>query len=105
MSHPSKRKGNGYERELVDQAKGLGMEAKRGWGSNGESMGEAADVDLLVAGHRLQAKRRGKLPAYLQIPDSCRAVVFRQDNDQSLVLMRWGDFLRVASFEGIFDDD
>ena len=43
---------------------------------------------------KLQLKRRAKLPAYLQVPEQCDAVVFRQDHGESLVLVRardvWG---------------
>ena len=35
MSHPSKQKGNRFEREIVDKAKDRGLDAKRAWGSNG----------------------------------------------------------------------
>jgi len=33
LSHPSKIKGNKFERELVDLAKKRGLSAKRAWGS------------------------------------------------------------------------
>lgn len=35
MAHPSKRKGNRYERELVDAFQDAGLRAERAWGSNG----------------------------------------------------------------------
>ena len=38
MSSPSKRKGNAFERELVNTAKDWGLEAQRAWGSNGQSL-------------------------------------------------------------------
>ena len=31
MSHPSKQKGNRFEREIVDKAKDRGLDAKRAW--------------------------------------------------------------------------
>lgn len=93
MSHPSKRKGNGYERELVNQAKEKGLIAERAYASNGKALGEVEAVDLTVNGCRIQAKRRKTLPSYLQIPDGCDVVAFRQDKGPSLVLITWDDFM------------
>ncbi|MEM9369100.1 MAG: hypothetical protein AAGD07_24195 [Planctomycetota bacterium] len=93
MTHPSKTKGNSYERELVNSAKEHGLKAKRAYASNGESLGHAADVDLVVEGQRIQAKRRKNLPAYLQPSDTTDAVVFRQDRGESLVLLSWVQYL------------
>ena len=64
-------------------------------------MGEAEDVDVKIESYGLdpewsvnvQVKRRKTLPAYLQIPDSCSAVYFRQDRGPGLVLLRVEDWL------------
>jgi Holliday junction resolvase len=93
MTHPSKRKGNGFERELVNQALESGMDAKRAYASNGESLGHHAEVDLVVAGKRIQAKRRKALPAYLIPSDEVDATVFRADHGDTLVLLNWFDYL------------
>ena len=93
MPSPSKRKGTTYERELVNEARARGLEADRAWGSNGEALGEASTVDVVVSGMRMQAKRRASVANYLGIPDGCDAVVFRQDRGPTLVLMRWEDLL------------
>jgi Holliday junction resolvase len=95
MSHPSKRKGSSYERELVNQAKELGLEAERAYASNGKALGCTEGVDLKVEGIRIQAKRRKKLAEYLQIPDGADAVVFREDHGQSLTLIRYEYFLEL----------
>ena len=95
MSHPSKVKGNAFEREVVDAAKAIGLEAKRAWGSNGLSIGCDPEVDLVIEGEHVQAKRRKALPAYLQIPTCCDAVVFRQDRKSALVLLRLDDYLSI----------
>ena len=92
MTHPSKVKGNNYERELVKEAKAKGLIAERAYASNGKALGECEEVDLIVEGCRIQAKRRKHLPQYLALNDGVDAVVFRQDNDDSLVLIRWEDF-------------
>lgn len=95
MTHPSKRKGNDFERELVGNAKMSGLEAKRAYASNGESLGMHAEVDLVVAGKTIQAKRRKALPAYLQC-EHTDAVVFRCDRGETLVLIDWWEYLNLV---------
>jgi len=89
----SKNKGSGFERELVNQAIESGLEAKRAYASNGESLGHHAEVDVLIAGKRIQAKRRKALPAYLCPTDNVDAVVFRADRGDTLCLVNWFDYL------------
>ncbi len=93
MTHPSKVKGNNYERELVAKAKEVGLDAERAYASNGRSLGESEEVDLIVAGCRIQAKRRKQLPQFLALNEGVDAVSFRQDNDKTYVLLRLDDFL------------
>lgn len=93
MSHPSKIKGNNYEREIVKQAEEKGLIAERAYASNGRALGEHEEVDCIVGGCRIQAKRRKALPKFLAINDGVDAVVFRQDRGESLVLLKLDDFL------------
>lgn len=95
MSHPSKVKGNSFERECVELFKGLGLESKRAWGSNGASLGLDPEVDVVAGGKTVQCKRRKALPAYLQIPASCHCVAFRQDRGEPLVLIRLKDYAEL----------
>jgi hypothetical protein len=101
MTHPSKNKGNGYERELVNQAKKAGLKAKRAYASNGQSLGMHEEVDCLIAGQRIQAKRRKKLLKGIQdmigLLEHTDAVVFREDKCESFVLVRWSDWLDLHS--------
>jgi Holliday junction resolvase len=98
MTSPGKAKGNTYERELVKQFQAAGFEAKRAWGSNGQSLGHHEEVDVLVnygtKQLKVQAKRRKKLPTFLGLTEHVDVAVFRQDNDESFVLMRLDDFLQ-----------
>ena len=95
MSHPSKVKGNSFERELVTKAKEAGLDSQRAWGSNGASLGKYPEVDLTIDVYDIQAKRRKALPAYLQVPDCCDAVIFRQDRGTTLVLMELDEWLSI----------
>ena len=103
MTHPNKVKGNTYERELVNQAKDLGMEAKRAWASDGRSLGMHEEVDLVVAEKKIQAKRRKRLLKGLQdmigMLEHTDAVVFREDGGKSHVLISWSDYLSLLSNE------
>ena len=96
MTHPNKVKGNSFERELVNDAKAHNLDAERAYASNGKSLGESEEVDLLVDVYRIQAKRRKKLPAYLQVPEGCDAVAFRQDRGDTLILLTWEEFLHLV---------
>lgn len=95
MAHPSKAKGNGFERQIVREAIDCGLSAKRAYASNGESLGCSADVDCIVAGEKIQAKRRKTIASYLRIPAGADAVVFREDRGTTLALIRWSDFLKM----------
>jgi Holliday junction resolvase len=90
-----KRKGSAFERELVNEAKARGFEAERAYGSNGRALGESEEVDLVVQGCRIQAKRRATLASYLQIPEGADAVVFRQDRGPTLALIPWDTLLTL----------
>ena len=98
MPSKNKARGNALERELVKLAQAHGHTAQRAWGSNGQAMGEAEDVDVRITTEdkvrsRIQCKRRKALPAYLQIPESCDAVYFRQDRGPGMILLRVEDWL------------
>lgn len=99
MTHPNKIKGNNYERELVNEAKERGLDARRAYASDGRALGHGEKVDLEVAGWRLQAKRTKKLAQKYQIPDDADAVVVRQDRGESVVIMKWSDFLELYDSE------
>jgi len=94
MSSPSKRKGNAFERELVDYAKGWGFKAVRAWGSNGRAMGEHEEVDLKIEEYKVQAKRRKTLPKYLKC-EHTDLVAFREDRGKTYYLMEQDTFLTI----------
>lgn len=98
MTHPSKRKGNDYERELVHLATESGLRAKRAYASNGESLGCHAEVDLVVEDFLIQAKRRKSGMAAAFVPsEHVDAVICRGDGTESLVVMRYTDWLDMVA--------
>jgi Holliday junction resolvase len=90
MAHPSKAKGDRFERELVNQAEAAGVPAQRAFMSNGRALGEAEGVDLVLGLQgewRIQAKRRKSVANYLQPPEGCDVTVIREDYGQSLAVL------------------
>lgn len=95
MPHSSKRKGNRFEREIVHDAEAAGLEAERAYASNGESLGEVEECDVLIRGRsdqgpgalRVQAKRRKSHAQYLHPPEGTDAVVLREDREDALAVV------------------
>jgi Holliday junction resolvase len=105
MPHPSKRKANRHEREIVRTAEAKGLEAERAYASNGESLGEVEACDVLVRGRdddvmdalRIQAKRRKSIASYLEPPEGTDAVVVREDRADNLVVLPFKVFLDLLT--------
>ena len=94
MPSPSKAKGNRFEREIVNKLTSLGITAKRAWGSNGASLGMHEEVDVLVgSSFKIQAKCRKKLASFLVPTEHVDAVVCKQDRGETLIIMRFNDWL------------
>tara|TARA_Y100001963_G_scaffold66303_1_gene92414 strand:- start:1351 stop:1686 length:336 start_codon:yes stop_codon:yes gene_type:complete len=93
MPSPSKQKGNRYERELVNSAKRVGLEAKRSWGSDGRSLGLHEEVDLVVEDWTIQAKIRKRIAKWVKPSDFIDAQIVRENNGESFVIMRYEDWL------------
>ena len=86
-----------FERDCVNMAKMQGLKAERAWGSNGQSLGLTKEVDLLVQGVPLQAKRMKRASAKY-LPDHEAGVVgqvFRQDRDIPYITIEYGLFLNL----------
>ena len=94
MAHPSKTKGNKFERDVVNTAKEFGLESKRAYASNGESLGMHAEVDLIIEDYRIQAKIRKSIASYLLPNENGDAQVIRQDRGEAYVVLRLEDWLK-----------
>ena len=96
MPSPSKQKGNRFEREIVNKAVQSGLTAKRALGSNGASLGMHEEVDLVIGKEpeiKIQAKCRKKLATFLQPTEHVDAVVCKQDRGETLIILRFEDWL------------
>ena len=96
-------RGNRYERELVNEFKDAGVPAERTWGSDGRSRGLIAEVDLILETKQGvkygQAKRKKRIPAYLEPVDGIDIQVIRADRSESLVVMRISDYISLIKPE------
>ena len=94
MAHPSKVKGNAFEREVVRLFESYKVGCKRAWGSNGQSLGLHEEVDCLAEGDlRIQAKRRKKIAEWLKPSVFVDAVVVREDRGKSYIIIRLEEFV------------
>jgi hypothetical protein len=94
MPHPSRRKGNRYEHELVATIRAAGLRCERAFGSDGRALATdsgtpcTSDVDLLIEGSlRAQAKRRAAVASYLKPPTGCHLAIVREDRGESLAVL------------------
>lgn len=97
MAHPSKRKGNSFEREIVNEAKDKGLNAERAYASNGRSLGLTEDVDCLVNGYAIQCKRRKTIAGYLKPSGGADVQVLRADREPAYAVMPYELFLKLIS--------
>ena len=94
MPSPSKQKGNRFEREIVNKITSLGIKAKRAWGSNGAALGMHEEVDVLIGDNfKVQAKCRKKIASFLIPTEHVDAVVCKQDRGETLIILRFEDWL------------
>ena len=95
MTHPNKRKGNAFERELVQMAKDMGLDAVRAYGSDGRSLGKSEKVDVMVEEVTIQAKKRAKIAEYIKIPSDVDMVVIRENRGKPLAIVPFEKILRL----------
>ena len=94
MTHPSKQKGNRFERMIVDKAHSYDIGGERAWGSNGRSLGMHEEVDVLLEGDlRIQAKCRKKIAEWLKPSEVVDAVVVKEDRGETYIILRYDEFL------------
>jgi Holliday junction resolvase len=90
MAHPNKRRGDRFERAIVKAAEARGIPAQRAYMSDGRSLGESKNVDVVLGLQgewRVQAKRRKKIAQYLQPPEGADVTVVREDHGESLAIL------------------
>ena len=100
MSHPSKIKGNKFERDVVKKAKLFEIDGKRAWASDGRFLGLDAEVDVVIGNKKyndemhVQCKIRKRLPEYI-FPknEAIDCQLIRQDRGEAYIVLRYDDYL------------
>ena len=100
MSHPSKIKGNKFERDCCKKAEEYEIPSKRAWGSDGRSMGLHAEVDIVIGDKEyndethIQCKIRKRLPEYIfPKDDAIDCQLIREDRGEAYIVIRYDDYL------------
>ena len=100
MSHPSKIKGNKFERDCCKLAESFEVPSKRAWGSDGRSMGLHQEVDIVIGDKKYndqmhcQCKIRKRLPDYIfPKTDVVDCHLIRQDRGDTYIVLRYEDYL------------
>lgn len=100
MTHPSKRKGNGYEREVVAFLQTQGVSAERVPLSGAVKGGSfEGDIDCPVRGRKqkLECKRRRRgFKTLYSLLGANFGLVVRDDQADSLVVLRLKDFAELT---------
>ena len=100
MSHPSKIKGNKFERDCCKKAELFEIPSKRAWGSDGRSLGLHPEVDIVLGDKNyndemhVQCKIRKRLPEYI-FPknDAIDSHVIRENRGEAYIVLRYEDYL------------
>lgn len=100
MGKPSRDKGARFEREVVNAAKEVGLEARR-TAYSGAMAHEKGDV-LITPGYGpdgdpwvFECKRRGKLPVLFNELADFNGLIVRGDNREALAVIRLSDLLEL----------
>lgn len=96
MASKSKQKGNRFERECVEIAKEKGFKSKRAWGSDGRSLGETPEVDLLIDDYKAQCKVRKRVAKWLKPTEEVDIQIVKEDRGQIYVIQKYEDWLEMA---------
>jgi len=95
MPSSSSRKGSNAEREVVKAAQACGIDAKRAYGSDGRSLGEASTVDVMIGEYRVQVKRRAKIADYVFPPEGADVTAIREDRGDWHIVMTLEEFVKL----------
>tara|TARA_R100001463_G_scaffold45745_1_gene94161 strand:+ start:795 stop:1106 length:312 start_codon:yes stop_codon:yes gene_type:complete len=96
MAHPSKNKGNRFERLIVNITKDEGIEAKRAYASDGRALGCHEEVDVLIDGKiKVQCKTRKKIANWMMPSEHVDIQVIKEDRGIPYVVIPYDDYLEL----------
>tara|TARA_R100001460_G_scaffold101383_1_gene145356 strand:+ start:232 stop:531 length:300 start_codon:yes stop_codon:yes gene_type:complete len=90
----SKAKGNRFEAEIVKAVELHEVKAVRAWGSNGLSIGQHPECDILIDDDiKVQAKVRKALPKWIKPSEHVDIQVIKEDRGKIYVVQELNDWL------------
>lgn len=96
MAHPSKNKGNRFERLVVNITKDEGIPAKRAYGSNGQALGCHEEVDVLINNKiKVQCKTRKKIANWILPSEHVDIQVIKEDRGIPYAVLPYDDYLEL----------
>ena len=94
MTSKSKIKGNKFKRDIVKAVELHDIKAVRAWGSNGASIGQHPEVDLLINDEiKVQAKVRKALPKWIRPSENVDVQIIKEDRGKMYVVQELNDWL------------
>jgi Holliday junction resolvase len=94
MTSKSKIKGNKFERDIVKAVELHEVKCVRAWGSNGASIGQHPEVDILIDDDiKVQAKVRKALPKWIKPSEEVDIQVIKEDRGKIYVVQELNDWL------------
>ena len=96
MASPSKAKGNRFERLCVNIAKSLGFTAKRAWGSDGRSLGEHSEVDVIIGGYKAQCKTRKRIAKWIKPSEYVNIQLVKENHGEIYVIQKYENWLKMV---------
>ena len=99
MAHPSKNKGNRVERLVVSILENLGYKTQRAYASNGISLGEHEECDVIshIKGKkwRFQVKARKSVAKWIKPNmENVDAQIIKGDREEPLIVMPLKSFVK-----------
>ncbi len=96
MAHPSKAKGNRFERLVVNITKDEGIPAKRAYGSNGQALGCHEEVDVLINDTiKVQCKTRKRIANWMIPSEHVDIQLIKEDRGIPYVVLSYDDYLEL----------
>jgi Holliday junction resolvase len=100
MAHPSKNKGNRFERLIVNLTKDLGIKAKRAYASDGRALGCHEEVDVLINDTiKVQCKARKRIANWMIPSKHVDIQVIKEDRGIPYAVLPYDDYLKLIQDE------
>ena len=99
MPSKSQSKGNRFERLCVNMAKENNITAVRAWGSDGRSLGEDSEVDVMLNKYKAQCKSRKRIAKWLKPSTHIDFQLVKEDRGQIYAILTYESLLSLLQSE------